>query len=906
MGCPDQTLLERWIDDRLNESESRELDAHLESCDSCSELLERIGDDASLEARVRSAAADQPADAAAPLGREDVAGYEILEELHRGGQGVVYAARQRSTDRSVAVKLLRDASGGGRGRSRFEREILLVKEFQHPHIVPIFDRGETSDGRLFYVMELVRGARLDEAALALTETRERVALMLPVLDAVRYAHGRGVIHRDLKPANILVDETGAPRVLDFGLARLIDDDLRSQSLMTHTGEFVGTVAYASPEQVRGDPGAIDVRTDVYSLGVVLYELVTGQLPYRATGSLREMLSAVEEDEPDRDALRSRAIDRDLVTILLTTLTKDPARRYQTVAELEADLHRYLGGDAILARPETRVELMLRFARRHRALLATTAVVLIALVAATVVSLSFALDASESRDQAQDRARRAEKILGSLREVFTLASPDHLGRDVKLLDALEAYEGRLESRFADEPAIAASLWSTVADTHSRFGEKERSLAAQTRATDAAMSAYGPDDARTLAARAEHATALLAGGRAEDGEEILGDLERRGVREGRLAFPTTTSYWTAVFERHRRHGEAAKTEEVARHRIALALEAGDEGWAAACKQTLANHLIVQRRFDEAHELLTEILAAAEEMSVAGIDLRLDVRKELATIDLSAGRYVDAEAQYRRLIEELTETFGESSTSTTRNHLAMTLARQQRHAEAIAEMKRAIAIRTRSHSGDDQTLLTIRANLGSMLAEVGALDEAQNALSALLDDIHRLALFGSTAERNTISTLAIIQAKRGEFDDALEMADRGIAIASPRSAAGSSGLLGLRRIRAIALSNLGRADEALVEIRETATLAEETFGADHVLMPMFWSTWGNAAFDAGEHQEAREQYERRLAAEARIYPASHPKVKSALRSVISIYEELGDAGALALATARLEQANALAESP
>jgi len=303
-----------------------------------------------------------------------IAGYQLLEELHRGGQGVVYKAIQLGTKRCVALKVMLEGPFASEAtRRRFEREVELAASLRHPSIVTILDSG-VSEGRFYFAMEYIDGLRLDRyLAKSRPSLHDILTLFEKICAAVNYAHQRGVIHRDLKPPNILVDEAAEPHILDFGLAkpaRQADPEGSTLRGLSTAGQLLGTVAYMSPEQTVGSQD-VDVRSDVYSLGVVFYEALLGELPYSVEGPLGEVLRRILEDEPRRPRdLRNgsrfgQLLNDELETILLKALDKDPARRYQTAGELGRDLRRLLDGEPIEAKPAGGLYVLRKMLRRYR-------------------------------------------------------------------------------------------------------------------------------------------------------------------------------------------------------------------------------------------------------------------------------------------------------------------------------------------------------------------------------------------------------------------------------------------------------------------------------------------------------------------------------------------------------------
>ncbi|MHC5114694.1 MAG: serine/threonine protein kinase, partial [Planctomycetota bacterium] len=334
-----------------------------------------------------------------------VGGYEVLDILGEGGMGMVYRARQAHPERCVALKVVRPGLVGERTLRRFELEADVLGRLQHPGIACIYDAG-AADTRLgrqpYFAMELVEGETITDYVRAHDlPTRARLELMARVCDAVHHAHQNGVIHRDLKPANILVDAGGQPKILDFGVARITDSDSAITTIRTDMPQLVGTLQYMSPEQCAGDGTALDTRSDVYSLGVICWQILTDELPYPVRDvAMPEAIRAIREDEPRRLSTISRVFRGDIETIIGKALHKDRDRRYQAASALAADIRRYLRDEPIVARPPSNVYQLSKFARRHKALVGGITATFVVLVIGIVAT---AIQARRAQAEADKRA-----------------------------------------------------------------------------------------------------------------------------------------------------------------------------------------------------------------------------------------------------------------------------------------------------------------------------------------------------------------------------------------------------------------------------------------------------------------------------------------------------------------------
>lgn len=461
--CISQSELELYQSGELPETDEARVRSHLESCAACAEASSRTAnrfDDliqhikgldlsgAELDALHAGRRSKRPRISESmqsgsggniPLPPPDsFPGYEVTREIHHGGQGIVYQAIQHSTRRKVAIKVLLDGAYASRSaRRRFEREIDLIAGLKHPDIVSIFDSGVTADGRQFYVMDFVAGQRLEQFVrdhrLSIDDV---LRLFIRIADAVNYAHQRGVIHRDLKPWNIVVDAEGNPKILDFGLAKTVVDKV--DPLLSVSGQVVGTLPYMSPEQTRGKSEEIDIRTDVYALGVILYEVLTGQYPYPVVGEMADVLQNISHTAPKPlsrawdpqkgisfggvPAARSRKgcpIDDEIETIVLKSLSKERERRYQSAGELARDIRHYLAGEPIDAKRDSGWYVIRKAMRKHKFALGAAALIVL-LITGSAISLMFMYnnvrqlwEHSENQtrlaEHERDRALRAESL-----------------------------------------------------------------------------------------------------------------------------------------------------------------------------------------------------------------------------------------------------------------------------------------------------------------------------------------------------------------------------------------------------------------------------------------------------------------------------------------------------------------
>lgn len=388
--CYSEEQLAGYLAGDCTVQETAAIRGHLKDCATCQAWVDDAGGDDVLLNSLRRVMDEDSGGLTQTVGirlaldevlpRHAIEGYDIQEELGRGGMGVVYRAVQLSTKRQVALKVLLEGPFASKAsKRRFEREVELAAQLDHPHIVAILESG-SRDGRHYFAMRYVAGRRLDEYVVGKEQSlKDRLALFVKICDAVNYAHQRGVIHRDLKPSNILIDANGEPHILDFGLAKPTDvgsEDETQPMVLSVTGQVMGTLPYMSPEQAAGTPNEVDIRTDVYSLGVILYEMLTGRYPYPVVGQVADVLRNIAEAEPRRPSTILRMINNEVETIVLKALSKVKDRRYQSAENLARDVERYLTGRAIEAKRDSGWYVLRKTVRRYRTVMSISAATVI--------------------------------------------------------------------------------------------------------------------------------------------------------------------------------------------------------------------------------------------------------------------------------------------------------------------------------------------------------------------------------------------------------------------------------------------------------------------------------------------------------------------------------------------------
>jgi len=469
---------------------------------------------------------------------DQIGPYHIVAVLGQGGMGTVYLAHQDEPKRTVALKVIRADADGSHGRRRFQQEAEALLRLRHKGIAQVFDVGLFESDELgtypYLAMEHVDGLRLTEHAHRHDlSSRQRLALLAQICHAVHHAHQRNVVHRDLKPSNILVDKTGQPKILDFGLAHLTDSDVRITTVRTNVANLLGTIPYMSPEQITGRTAELDHRSDIYALGVVGYELLVGCLPYDVTHcSIPEAARVIHAADPKPLSTMNRALRGDVETIISKALEKEPERRYQSAADVARDIQHYLDDRPITARPPGTMDQMRKFARRHRALVAGTLAVFLALSAGLVTTTWQAVRANAERRRAEHESQTHREIATFLEDMLSSVDPARTkGHEVTIREFLDSASTELAGSFDERPLVCAALHRTVGLTYRAIGEQDKAEKHLRAAWDTRRRVLGNDNLDTLESAGNLALTLKELGRYDEAERIArAASERAKVVQG----------------------------------------------------------------------------------------------------------------------------------------------------------------------------------------------------------------------------------------------------------------------------------------------------------------------------------------------------------------------------------------
>ncbi len=699
--------------------------------------------------------------------------YKLLQQIGEGGMGVVFMAEQiEPLRRTVAVKIIKPGMDTRQVIARFEAERQALAMMEHPNIAKVLDAGTTASGRPYFVMELVKGVPItqycDERQLPL---RARLELIVPVCQAVQHAHQKGLIHRDIKPSNVLVaeyDDHPAPKVIDFGVAKATAQRLTERTMFTEFGQVIGTLEYMSPEQAKLNQLDIDTRSDIYSLGVLLYELLTGSTPFGherlSTGAFDEMLRVIREEEPPKPSTRLSSakglpsiasmrgmqpmqlhhlVRGELDWIVMKAIEKDRNRRYQTANAFAADIQRYLKNESVAACPPSTSYRLRKFSQRHKVGVVAGLAIALALVlgvAGTTGGMLWAMRernaARDSASQAKTQAERSDQVARFLEDMLQGIAPQvALGRDTKMLqDIVDKTEQRIGQDLVGQPVVQAELRLTLAQVYYELQLYRETERISRHTLMMASDQIGAESGEVADALLQLGRALMNLRADEEAEAVTRQaiaMQRTVRGEGGTKEATCLSTLSHVLCNR---SEASKdratmlveAEDAARRALAIRREHygvnnDDTVWAMlAVSRVLAKKGSVDRAetmIREAHRIRVRLHGEAHPYSAANLQM-------LGVVLLKGGKIDEAIECHRKAlaIQEELEGKGKVSQILTHRALGDDLREQGELHQSEAHYREAVLIAKRSIGEDCKELPSLLAALSRVLTEQGKFEEAK----------------------------------------------------------------------------------------------------------------------------------------------------------------------------------------
>jgi tetratricopeptide (TPR) repeat protein len=847
--------------------------------------------------------------------------YKLLQRLGEGGFGEVWMAEQSEpVRRRVALKVMKLGMDTRRLIARFEAERQALALMDHPHIARVLDAGATAQGRPYFVMELVRGVAIteycDRENLAI---EARLELFRDVCLAVQHAHQKGIIHRDLKPSNVLVtvaDGRATPKVIDFGIAKATQGALTDKTLFTELRQLIGTPAYMSPEQAEMSGVDIDTRTDVYSLGVLLYELLTGTTPLSTqellAAGLAEIHRIIREVEPTKpstklstsEALPSIAAHRhtepkrlgalvrgDLDWIVMRCLEKDRGRRYATASALAEDVRRHLAGEAVEAAPPSRAYRARKFVRRHRTGVSAALLVGLVLVlgiAGTTFGLLRATDQAARAERELDRAREVKRFLS---DMLGSVDPDVAqGQDSTLLRGmLDDAAVRIAAGTVEDIGIEADLRDTIGSTYLALGRHDLAAPHLLRALEIRREVLGEDDPATLDSLGNAGQLLLAQGRFTEAEATQREAVDRSRRALGDLHPTTlralNDLAVALLRLERLHeAENVLVESLAGRRRQLGAR---HSATLLSMNNLAAVWRGQGRWAESESLMREILDIQREVSGEDHPNTITTLHNLGRILLDEGRYEESESCLRDALDRSRRVLGpqHAATLTCSTTLGRLLTVQNRLGEAEPLVRESLELARRVLGNDHPSTLNAMSILGGVLVARRGFSEAERLLRESLEGHLRVIGAGHPDTLGVLNNLAALYADLGRLDEAEAAYREMLAIARRVMAPDDPRVLTLLRNLGSNLRKQGRPAEAEPFSREALDVRRRRLGSHSPDTLSSVNEMALVLHALGRLDEAEPLYREALEARRIVLGDEHPRTLESMANMGFLLHGRGD---------------------
>jgi non-specific serine/threonine protein kinase/serine/threonine-protein kinase len=800
---------------------------------------------------------------------QPVPGFRLLQKIGEGGMGEVYEAEQlEPVRRRVAIKLIKWGMDTREVIARFESERQALALMDHPGIATVLDGGATESGRPYFVMEYVKGVPInDYCDTHRLSTHSRLELFIGVCEAVQHAHQKGIIHRDLKPSNVLVtvqDDRPVAKVIDFGVAKATAQRLTEQTVFTEFGQLIGTPEYMSPEQAEMSSLDIDTRSDVYSLGVMLYELLTGALPFdprelRRSG-LDEIRRKIREEDPSRPSTRvstlgdrftdtaakrrtdTRSLVRqlrgDLDWITMKALDKDRTRRYATALGLAADIGRFLRHQPVVAGPPSVGYRARKFVRRHRVGVAVAALSIVLLGVFAVRERIHARQVAVERDTAQ-------QVSDFLIELFAYSDPERAkGEEIPVRELLDRGAERIDTELAGQPVVQARMMNTLGRVYLGLGHYEEAERLLESTVDIRRAELGDLHVDTLSSLDSLAGVFLS----------AGDLDR---------------------------AETLIREALEGYRLVLGDDDPSTLFSAGNLGTL---LLYRGDLEQAERYCWEAVVGLQKVLEADDPDLIVPMANLAYVYHQQGRYDEAETHYREALAVARRVLGNDHPDTLNmiSGMSYLLKEQDRLDEAEPYYREALEGRRRVLGDDHPSTLTSLANLGLMLKLQAKFDEAERCYLEALEARRRILGDDHPETLITIANLGSLQRAQGRFEEAerslrqaLEGYRRTLGDDHPET-------INVLNNLGVLLRDTDRLDEAEAVLLEAVENSRRVQGDDHPRTLRAVANLGSVRRDQGRLDEADSLYREALEGQRRVLGDLHKATRSTLENLVELSEE------------------------
>src|SRR5688572_3531067 len=846
--------------------------------------------------------------------------YKLLEKIGEGGCGVVYVAEQTEpVRRRVALKVIKLGMDSKQVVARFEAERQALAMMDHPNIAKVLDAGTTGQGRPYFVMELVRGTRItdycDEAQLS---TKERLDLFVKVCHAIQHAHQKGIIHRDIKPSNILVtlhDGVPVPKVIDFGIAKATGGKLTDATVYTQLHQFIGTPAYMSPEQAEMSGLDIDTRSDIYSLGVLLYELLAGSTPFDAkelmASGIDAMRKTIRETDPVRPSTRLAALKGDELTttakrrsadvpklihllkgdldwVVMKCLEKDRNRRYDTANGLAADLKRHLENEPVTARPAS---LMYRFQkglRRNKLVYSTAGAIGVAILAGAIMSYVQANRARKAEALVVARLADAEQLSQFLQQIFRSPDPANDGRMVTVAESLDRAAKRLETDLADQPERRAKLQTALAATYSSLGLHTPALRLTEQVHAYWLAKAGPEAPETVAAAEVFSRSLLATGQARAALPLTEELLARFRQRYGSNHTNTVSlelHYANVIDGLGRTTEALKLREenLAAHRKVFGPEHRNTLTALGNLEVTYSKL---GQKEKARPLQEEVVALSRKVLGAEDPETLRHVANLG-VDYLDGRLPEAIALLEEVSEKQRRVLGPEHPSAI--HTVQSLSTAYHQSGRINEglrLREEVLELTRKSQGTNHPHLIYRMRvLANSYRAVGRNNEAAKLQGETLALARKILGEQHPEYLQTLDWLAYTHFRSKDFEEAIRLGEECLNLS--RKTIETNSLTFFDRTKLLARYYMGasRPEQSIPLWRELVILAQKQSGLQQTNSLAAMNGLAEACIAAGQYDEAIKAGEESLAAGRKLYSPEERELFLAIDSLAKACSSAGN---------------------